>query len=177
MSGSVTSPTGSVKGHSLTGLVDAYTGNWSGLNGTYDGTTTPLSGAQAQAQHVVLLSDQVGACSREGSGGSYGGSELTVRLTMIVYADLPNSMTTIPPSADVPLTFTANTWLTTSDGVHRVVNPYFMQASRNGGAGTPTQASGGTVTFTQADSTAYAGSYDLYWGTDHITGSFSAPWC
>lgn len=177
MSGSVTSPTGSVKGHSLTGLVDAYTGNWSGLNGTYDGTTAPMSGAQAQAQHVVMLSDQTGACSRKGSGGPYAGSELTVRLTMITYADLSGSITTIPAATDVPLTFTAGTWLTTSDGAHRVVNPYFMQARNNGGAGSDVAATGGTVTFTRMDSVAYEGSYDLYFNGDHITGSFAAPWC
>lgn len=177
MSGSVTNPTGSVKGHSLTGLCDAYSGNWGGLNGTYSGTTSPVGTARAQAQHVALLSATTGACGREGSGGSYASGELTVRLTHIVYADLPDSMATIPPAADLPLTFTANTWLTTSDGAHRVINPYFMQAKSNGAAGTDVPATSGTVTLTQADSTTYAGSYDLWFGTDHITGSFSAPWC
>jgi hypothetical protein len=41
-------------------------------------------------------------------------------------------------------------------------------------------ATSGTVTFsaTAADRvTHYAGSYDLYFGTDHVTGSFTAPWC
>lgn len=167
--GSVSSPTGSVKGHSLAGLVDAYTGNYSGSE-----LTTP-----PQWQHVVLLSDQVGACAREGSGGSYGPSELTVRLTMIGYRDSPAGVLppVQPPAADLPLVFTANVWLITSDGVSRVVNPYFMQAGRNGAGGTPVAASAGTVTFTAMDSGLYAGSYDLYWGSDHITGSFSAPWC
>jgi hypothetical protein len=40
-----------------------------------------------------------------------------------------------------------------------------------------TAATGGTITFTQMDATSYAGSYDLYFGTDHMTGSFLAPWC
>lgn len=177
MSGTVTNPTGSVKGYSLTTLVDAYTGNWSGISGTYDGTTSPLGGAQAQAQHVVMLSDQTGACSRKGSGGAYGSNELTLRLTHIVYADLPNSMMTIPPAADLPLTFPAGQWVTTSDGAHRIVNPYFMRATKNGGAGTDTSATGGTVVLTGADATHYAGTYDLWFGSDHVTGSFDAPWC
>lgn len=168
MSGSVTNPTGSVKGHSLTGLVDAYTGNYAG-----SAQTTP-----PQWQHAVLLSDHTGACSREGSGGSYAASELTVRLTMTGYRDTPGQLPPVePPAVDLPLTYTANTWLVTSDGVNRVCNPYFMQARNNGGAGSDVSATGGTVTLTQADQTGYAGSYDLYFGSDHITGSFSAPWC
>jgi hypothetical protein len=191
--GSVTNPTGSVKGNSMTGLVDAYTGNWGdNSTGTYDGTTSPLGGAQAQAQHAVLLSDKVGACSREGSGGSYATNELTLRLTSIVYADLPYSMTTIPPAADLPLTFHPGQWVTTSEAdpnvidpatgqpkryVHRIINPYFMKAKSNGGRGTDVAATSGTVVLTAADATHYAGSYDLNFNGDHITGSFDAPWC
>lgn len=169
MSGSVTSPTGSVKGVSVAGLLDAYAGNFGG-----SALTIP-----PQWQHVALLSNQAGACSREGSGGSYGGSEVTVRLTMLGYRDAPAGVLppVYPPAADLPLTFTANAWLVTSDGVSRVVNPYFMQATRNGGAGTAVQASAGTVTYTRMDNVQYEGSYDLYWGSDHATGSFVAPWC
>jgi hypothetical protein len=177
VSGSVTNPTGSVNGNSMTGLVDAYTGNWGGLNGTYDGTTSPMAGAQAQAQHVVLLSNVTGACSREGSGGAYAANELTLRLTFIVYADLPNSMTTIPPAADLPLTFPAASWVTTSDGAHRIVTPYFMKAKSNGAKGSDVVATSGSVVITGADATTYTGTYDVYFGTDHITGSFASPWC
>jgi hypothetical protein len=178
MSGSVTNPTGSVKGNSMTGLADAYTGNWGdNTTGTYDGTTSPLGGAQAQAQHAVLLSDKVGACSREGSGGSYAANELTLRLTSIVYADLPGSMTTIPPAADLPLTFQPGQWVTTSDGAHRIINPYFMKAKSNGAKGSDVAATSGSVVLTAADATHYAGSYDLNFNGDHITGSFDAPWC
>lgn len=176
-SGTVTNPTGSVKGKSLTGLVDAYSGNWSGLNGTYDGTTSPSGATLAQAQHLVLLSATTGACAREGSGGSFAANELTLRFVMVVYADLPGSLTTIPPAGDLPLTFTTGTWLTTSDGVHRRAVGTFMQAKANGAAGSDVVASSGTVTFTQMNATAYAGSYDLRFGTDHVTGSFTAPWC
>jgi hypothetical protein len=166
--GSVTSPTGSVNGNSLTGLQDAYTGNYGG-----SAQTIP-----PQGQHVVLLSNVAGACVREGSGGVYAAAELTVRLTVVFYWNNNGQLTPIqPPSADLPLTFTAGTWLTSSDGVNRVVNPYFMKARNNGGAGSDVAATGGTVTFTRMDTTAYEGSYDLWFGSDHITGSFAAPWC
>jgi uncharacterized protein YceK len=74
--GTVANPTGSIKGQTLTGLVDAYTGNWGGLNGTSSATTTQVGTAKAQWQHAVLLSDHTGACGREGSGGGYAGNEV-----------------------------------------------------------------------------------------------------
>jgi hypothetical protein len=166
--GTVTNPTGSVKGNSLTGLQDAYTGNYSG-----SAQTIP-----PQWQHAVLLSDQTGACTREGSGGSYGPSELTVRFTMIGYWNTNGQLPPVqPPAAVMPLTFQATAWLQTSDGVQRVCNPYFMKARSNGGTGSDVAATSGTVTFTRMDATNYEGSYDLYFGSDHITGSFVAPWC
>jgi hypothetical protein len=182
MSGSVTNPTGSVKGISCTGLVDAYTGNYGGSE-----LTIP-----PQWQHAVLLSASTGACSREGSGGSYAANEVTVRLTMIGYRNSPTGVLppVQPPAADLPLTFQGDgTWLATSEtyngspaGVQRQLKAYFMKAKSNGAAGSDTVATSGTVTFTAMDaagsgSGGYAGSYDLYFGTDHVTGSFTAPWC
>jgi hypothetical protein len=67
--------------------------------------------------------------------------------------------------------------LTTTDGVNRQLKAYFMKARSNGGAGTDTVATSGTVTFTAMTSSTYDGSYDVYFGTDHVTGSFTAPWC
>ena len=59
--GTVTSPTGSVKGVSYAGLSDAYTGNYGG-----SAATLP-----PQWQHAVLLSDRTGACGRSGAGAPY----------------------------------------------------------------------------------------------------------
>lgn len=177
MSGTVTSPTGSVNGYSLTGLQDAEDDYWSATGGTYDTSSPPVGTAKAQAQHQIMLSNVVGPCGRHGGGGTYAGGELILRFRMIAYADLPASVTTIPPAADLPLVFTANVWLRTSDGAYRVVQPEFMRATKNGGAGTAYGATSGSVTFTRMDATAYDAAYDLYFGSDHVTGSFSAPWC
>lgn len=177
--GTVTNPIGSVKGNSLTGLVDAYTGNWASIEPgeVYTGTVDPQGAASAQWQHVVLLSGVAGACGREGSGGDYAPNEITLRLSMVGYADLPGSAATIP-MLTAPLVFTANAWLTTPDGVHRIVKPYFMKASKNGGLGTDIAATAGTITFTQMDPSVYVGSCDLAFnGTDRAAGSFVAPWC
>jgi hypothetical protein len=102
-----------------------------------------------------------------------------VRLTMIGYRNSPAGVLppVQPPPGDLPLTFTANTWRVTSDGVSRVCQPYFMRARSNGGAGSDTAASAGTVTFATMSATCYDGSYDLWFGSDHITGAFTAPWC
>lgn len=177
MTGSVTSPTGSVKGNSLTGLCDAYTGNFGG-----SALTTP-----PQWQHAVLLSATTGACAREGSGNGYAANELTVRMTMTGYRNSPAGVLppVQPPPGDLPLTFQADgTWLATSESpaVQRACKVYFMKAKANGSAGSDVAATAGTVTFTVMDAdgsgtSGYSGSYDVYFGTDHITGSFVAPWC
>jgi hypothetical protein len=69
--GTVTSPTGSVKGVSATGLSDVYTGNYGG---------SALS-VPPQWQHAVLLSASSGACPREGCGNGYAANEVTLRFT------------------------------------------------------------------------------------------------
>jgi hypothetical protein len=61
--------------------------------------------------------------------------------------------------------------------VNRQLKAYFMKAKSNGSAGTDTIATSGTVTFTAMTSGTYDGSYDVYFGTDHVTGSFTSPWC
>jgi hypothetical protein len=168
-SGSVTSPTGSVNGNSMTGLTDAYTGNYGG-----SALTLP-----PQWQHVVLLTNTTGACAREGCGGGYAANEITLRLTMIGYWNTAGQLPPVqPPSGDLPLTFQADgTWLVTSDGVNRQLKAYFMKARSNGGAGSDELATSGSVTLSTMTSTTYDGSYDIYFGTDHITGTFVAPWC
>lgn len=170
MPGSVTNPTGSVKGNSLTGLLDAYTGNFGG-----SALTIP-----PQWQHVVLLSGTTGACAREGSGGGYAADELTVRISLFGWWDTNGQLPPVQPAAaDLPLTLTvnANPLAITSDGVTRKVQPYFMKARSNGGTGSDVAATAGTVTFPRMDAVQYEGSYDLSFGADHITGSFVAPWC
>lgn len=170
--GSVTNPTGSVNGNSLTGLQDAYTGNASGLYCQVDT-------AQPQFQHVVLLSDCANACT---TGNPYVANEVTVRLLLWGYKDLgalPNCLSVYPPAADLPLAFSVpDVQLTTSDGVHRYVRAYFMKARNNGGAGSDVAATGGTVTFTAMNSTQYEGSASLTFPSGgSFSGSFVAPWC
>jgi len=166
----VTNPTGTVAGKNLTGLTDALTYAFGGL-------TEPVGTTPAQWQHLVLLTNLGGACTRLGGGGSFGNNEITLRFGMFGYNEVPDPAPVYPPAADLPITFTANVNLDTSDGVHRTCKPWVMQATSRGKAGTDTAATGGTVTFTRADAGGYEGSYDLIFGADHATGAFTAPWC
>jgi len=167
--GSVTNPTGSVNGNSLTGLQDAYAGNFGGL-------LCPAGGVQAQWNHVVLLSSAADAC---GTGNPYVGGEVTVRLVPLGWIGLPDCAPVYPPPGDLPLTFTVpDVQLVTSDGVTRIVRAYFMKAKANGGLGNDVAATGGTVTFTRMDATAYEGSATLTFPSGgSFSGSFVAPWC
>jgi hypothetical protein len=167
--GTVTNPTGTVNGNNLATLTDAYTGHFGGI-------VCPAGGAQAQWNMAVLLSSQAGACT---VGNPYSANELTLRIVLFGYADLPDCASPYPPAADLPLTFTVpNVLQTTSDGTHRsVLQAYVMKAKSNGGLGSDIPASSGTATFTRMDNVQFEGSYDLYYGTAHVTGGFVAPWC
>jgi hypothetical protein len=185
VSGSVANPTGSVGGKSLTGLQDALT--------LFSGITEPIGTSDAQWQLVALLSNTASVCSRYVGGQfSYAPNEITLRIVVVGWAVNPASAPWALPAADLPLTLpvvdppvdpaTGKTPGTvSSDGVHRVLRPYVMQAGKNGRPGSDTSATSGTVTFTAISSTdpgkGQSGSYDLYFGTDHVAGSFVAPWC
>jgi hypothetical protein len=41
----------------------------------------------------------------------------------------------------------------------------------------PVEATGGTLTVTRVDATGYTGSFDLTFGSDHVTGTFSTGTC
>jgi hypothetical protein len=167
--GTVTSPTGSVKGISAAGLTDVYTGNYGG---------SALSDPAAVAARGVAVRQHRGL-PREGCGNGYAANEVTLRFTLVGYWNTNGQLPPVqPPTGDLPLTFQADgTWLTTGDGVNRQLKAYFMKARSNGGAGTDTVATSGTVTFTTMSSGTYDGSYDVYFGTDHVTGSLTSPWC
>lgn len=185
MSGSVTSPSGSFASGSLAGLLDAYTGTWSGYEDPW-GPPPPDGPIQAQWQHWVLLSATAGPCSRVGSGLGFGPGEITLRFLFVGTIPLPppgqpgGHADTYPPAADLPLTFEVDgdPWVTTSDGVMRNCKAIAMKAKANGAAGTDKYATSGTVTFTRMDADQYEGHYDdVNFGSGPCSGSFVAPWC
>ena len=119
--GTVTGPTGSVKGVSYAGLTDAYTGNYGGSVAT----------VEPQWQHAVLLSDTPGACGRSGAGEPYAANEVTLRFTLVGYATTAGQLPPVqPPAADLPLTFPATgTWVVPCRGSStRGTNAGFAQS-------------------------------------------------
>lgn len=175
--GSVTNPTGSVGGKSLTGLTDATT--------RVQGSTEPINGTMAQWQLWSTLSDKAGVCGRVVNGlQTYLPGELTLRVVVTGYKET-GSAPWMPPAADLPLTLPAVDppagYTVGSDGVKRMLRVYFTQAGKNGQPGRDTLATGGTVTFTAVSDTdpgkGQSADYDLTFGGDHATGSFVAPWC
>lgn len=165
----VTNPTGNVKGSDLSTLRDAYTGHFNGLK-------CPLGATMAQWQLAIMLSDAQDAC---GSGTPYVADEVTIRLVLTGYNELPDCAPIYPPSG-LPLTLQVNnaTPVDTVDGTHLLCRAYFMKARSNGGLGSDVAAVGGTVTLTRMDVTAFEGSYDLTFPQgDVAAGSFAAPWC
>lgn len=181
--GTVTNPTGSVNGKPLTGLQDAYTK----LQGY---TEPPAPGVEANWQMWSLLSDKTGVCARFTTSQSYLANEITLRIvTSSVGTTASGSKPWVPPAGDLPMTLQTGidpaTGLkyihTSSDGVQRVLDVYFMAAGKNGGAGRDVAATSGTVTFTAMSDTdpdrGQSGSYDVVFGSDRVTGSFVGPWC
>jgi hypothetical protein len=162
------SGTGTVKRIPLAGLTDAASYAFSGS------VSPPAPGVPAQWQFASLASDHADVCAT--AGGTFRDSEITFRLVLSGYADSPADAPVYPPAGDLPLTMTAGQVVTTSDGVHRICNPYVMQA-RNGKAGTDAAATSGTVTVTGWDSGGVTATWDLHFSGDHTTGSLAAPWC
>jgi hypothetical protein len=166
------SGTGTVHGYPLTGLTDGGCYAFGGITSAVPPST------MAQWQHLgPLMSNVTAVCTRLAGGGNYNAGEITLRLDLFGYADYPANAPVYPPAGDVPLTFTANQLLTTSDGVHRMCKPYVMKAGSNGHAGNDTAATGGTVTYTRISSAGVAGSWSLTFGSDTTAGSFDCGWC
>jgi hypothetical protein len=121
VSGSVTNATGSVKGISCTGLVDAYTGNWGGSGGTYDDLPSVGGGtAQVAARDPAVRYDR-GVRPGGRRAAAYAAERGDAAADVFVaYADLPNGVATIPPAAaDLPLTVGDDEWLGLEGHVRR----------------------------------------------------------
>ncbi len=169
---------GFVGGKDIAGLCDAYT--------KMQGSTEPVGGAMAQWQLWSLLSSEGGVCARFVNGGQvYLANEATLRVVVTGWKEYPASAPWAPPAADLPLVLPVvdpgPDGTTTSDGVHRVLRAAVMVASKNGRLTNSVDATSGTVTFTQVSDVdpgkGQSGTFDLWFGTDHVIGSFTASWC
>jgi hypothetical protein len=80
-----------------------------------------------------------------------------------------------PPTAGI---YTVHTLATISGFQGMVAAAQFAvdDASCNATTG-PIEATSGTLTVTRVDATGYTGTFDLTFGTDHVTGTFNTGTC
>jgi hypothetical protein len=140
------------------------------VSGTIQGATVPASdvvglyyvatfdGGVSQAQAGVIVTNVANAC---GVLQAHGNPPNATSLELVVSA-LGSSVAT-GNYAIVPQGYGASASYATVDGN---CNPSFVDG-----------ATGGSITLTTVSGSTIAGTFDLTFGSDHLTGSFSAPIC
>lgn len=155
--GSVTGETGSIKGTPLTNLVDAYTG---------------VSGVSFQHQLFSTLSSATGSCAH------FRNNEIVASENWLIPNQIawnPDNQTNAPFATG---TYTIGSETIGADGItHYSAAATFIPHGKSCSSGGQVDASAGSITYTTVNDTLVAGSYDLYFNSDHVTGTFSAPVC
>jgi hypothetical protein len=153
--GSVTGETGSIKGQSLTDLIDAYTSE---------------SGVSYQHQMFSTLSNKNQACSHYRNNQVVANEKWLILIQTAARSDGQYA----PYSTG---TYTIDVGDTDSTGTLRTADATYAPKGRTCSTGGEQTASSGTITYTTVTSTLVEGSYDLWFNSDHVTGTFSAPVC
>lgn len=152
VSGSVTNETGP-----LTGLVDAY---------------SKEEGVPFHHYIYATLTNKPSACAHFRANQIVSG-EVYLLLTQIAWN--PDNMTAAPWTTAMPLQVGQEA--VGGDGTHYTLT---VRWATHTSRCKPVwkDATSGTVTYTQADSSVgVAGSYDVWFGSEHLTGDFTAPIC
>ena len=155
VAGSVTGETGSIKRVALTDLVDAYSG---------------VSGVSWQHQLFSSLSSKPQACSHFRNNQVVANEKWLV-LTQVAARD---------DMQDAPFatgTYQIGIGTTDETGTLRTATAMYAPKGRSCASGGELNASAGSITYTTVTSTLVEGTYDLWFGSDHVTGTFSAPHC
>lgn len=159
IAGSVVNQSGSVNGWS-SAYIDAC-GDRQGV------VETP--GANSQFQYPIILSDVAGVGTRYQQNKIVKGEHwLLLGLAAGRFDSNP-----LP----FPAPGTKNIGVSWDDGFgnhYEWVVTYVAKSSKNCNASEET-ATSGTITLTNMNTALVEGSYDLYFGSDHVTGTFSAP--
>ncbi|HEV2755605.1 MAG TPA: hypothetical protein VG318_07495 [Actinomycetota bacterium] len=155
IAGSVTGETGSIKKNPVTDLVDAYSG---------------VSGVNWQHQLFSNLTSKPQACSHY-RNNQVVANEKWLILTQTAYrAD----MTDAPFATG---TYYIGVGTTDELGTLRTADAMFAPKGRSCASGGEVNASSGSITYMTVTDTLVEGTYDLWFGPDHVTGTFSAPHC
>lgn len=153
--GSVTNETGSIKRASLTDLVDAYSG---------------VSGVDWQHQLFSNLSSKPEACSRYRNNEVVANEKWLILVQTAYREDMQ-------PAPFATGTYHVGVGTTDETGTLRTANATYAPKGRSCGSGGEVDASSGSITYTTVTDTLVEGTYDLWFGSDRVTGTFSAPHC
>jgi hypothetical protein len=159
--GSVTNASGSVDGTPLTDLVDAY---------------GQKQGATFQWQYFATLSTKPSVCAHY-RGNQTVQDERWLIVTLIGSRDPMDYG--ICPYPQVPITVGVGPGKTpVYDGQGNLYTAHASYAAHNTRcAQSGRDVTGGSLTFTAVTDTLLEGSYALDFTSDHVEGSFSAPYC
>lgn len=153
VAGSVTA-SGSINRKPLT-LVDAY-------SDIDDGTF--------QRQLFAVLTSVSGGCAH------YRENQVVASEQWLVITQVASrSDGQLAPFA--PGTYTIGVGTTDADGTLRTVSASYTRFGKNCSSGGQQDATSGTVMYTAATDLLVEASFDLWFGADHVSGSFSAPRC
>jgi hypothetical protein len=157
------------------GSVTGQTGTINGWTSAYVDASGDQTGADFNWLYTLILSD------RAGVGGRYQANQVIKGerwLVLSVAAGKANSQDPIPLSGypvGVALTISSPYEHPTGSGTSFQWAATFVAKGAKNCNASEEAATGGTVTVTTITDTVVEGSYDLYFGSDHLTGSFVAP--
>lgn len=138
----------------LTDLVDGYSG---------------VSGVNWQHQLFSNLSNKPEACTH------YRNNQVVAneKWLILVQTAYREDMTDAPFAVG---TYHIGIGTTDETGTLRTADATYSPKGKSFG-GTEIDASSGSITYTTVNDTLVEGTYDLWFGSDHVTGTFSAPHC
>lgn len=147
--------------------------NQAGVLATLVDAYSDESGVTFQHQLWATLTNKLSVCAH------YRANQIVANEVYLIIVQLawnPDNATAAPWSGPTMLNVGQN--VVGSDGVtHYTLSATWATHTNRCKTNGQRDATSGHVDYTQADSTGVAGHYDLWFGTDHLTGDFVAPKC
>lgn len=153
--GSVTGETGSIKGAPLTDLVDAYHN---------------VDPPNIQRQLFANLSSKAEVCKRYRANQVVANEKWLLLVQIAARDDGQNAEFATG-------TYQIGIGETDAGGTLRTASATYAPKGRNCASGGEQSATSGSITYATVTEALVEGSYNLFFGKDRVTGSFSAPRC
>jgi hypothetical protein len=146
------------------------TGSYRGETFNFNDAYTFDSGVPFQYQRASVLSTQSLACEH------YRGNQVIKGEDWLILNHISWNPDNMTPAPTEPGTYTIGADQIGTDGITHHTQAVSI-AVRKQCSPQQKDASSGTVTYTQIDTTGATGHYDVWFGSDHLTGDFYAPFC